>query len=361
MYPPLARYLLLFTTLCFWGCATFEKELDRKQLESNEEFEQVIKIESIPPVEPAPRTQKEQDSSETIKQPTPPKTMAQPSAKKAKVKDPIKQIIERPSPPDMALEKKQSLKPPRQPEIEDDEGFNGRRPLIEPYSVGEEVVMGLSYFGVEAGKFTMKVEPMVNINGKKAYHFKYIIQSSPLFNMVYRVNDVAETFVEYDSLLPLSYEIHVDESKQVRETRTFFDQENNKATMWDRKQKVGGALEKKKIEWDLEEYSQNVFSAAYYLRNFTLRVGKKLQVHVGHEGKNILMTAEVLRKEKLFTPAGAFETFVVKPSFDIDGKFKPTGENYLWLTADDRKFIVRLESKIKIGSIVGQAQKIKEK
>ena len=71
------------------------------------------------------------------------------------------------------------------------------------------------------------------------------------------------------------------------------------------------------------------------------------------------MTAKVLRKETIYTKAGRFKTFVVKPSVDVDGKFKPTGENFLWLTADDRKFIVKLESKIKIGSIVGEVQKIK--
>ena len=72
------------------------------------------------------------------------------------------------------------------------------------------------------------------------------------------------------------------------------------------------------------------------------------------------MTAQVLRRETIYTDAGKFKTFVVKPQFDIDGKFKPTGENYLWLTADERKFIVRLESKIKIGSIVGEVQKLKK-
>jgi hypothetical protein len=73
------------------------------------------------------------------------------------------------------------------------------------------------------------------------------------------------------------------------------------------------------------------------------------------------MTAEVIRREKIYTDVGALDTFVVKPSFDVEGKFKPTGENFLWLTADERKFIVRMESKIKIGTIVGNVQKIKAK
>jgi len=344
------------------SCVSYEKTFDKEALEKNEEFDKIIKIEEfvepekkeIPvvkskKVKPIPRVDSKKESP-----PSRPQIAQYPSPPPAKVPSQEEEALAR----ELEAARKKQLKEPRQPKFEDSEGFNGRRPVVDPFAVGEEVVLSLSYFGVEAGKFTLKVEPMVQINGKKAYHYKYTVKSSPLFKWVYQVNDVAETFVDYQTLLPYSYEIHVNESKQVRETRTYFNHKTKKATMWDKKQKKGEAVEEKKIGWDLEEYSQNVFSVASYLRTFTLKVGKKLQVNVGHEGKNILMTAEVLRKEKVFTKAGAFDAFVVKPSFDVDGKFKPTGENFLWLTADDRKFIVRLESKIKIGSIVGEAEKI---
>lgn len=355
-----------FCSLLFLlSCVSYEKTFDKKALETNEEFDKIIKIEKF--VEPEKKEALPVKSKKIKKTPRVERQKEIPASRLQIAQYPSRPQTKVPTAKEEAqareLEaaRKKQLKEPRQPEFEDSEGFNGRRPVVDPVAVGEEVVLALSYFGVEAGKFTLKVEPMVQINGKKAYHFKYIVKSSPLFRWVYQVNDVAETFVDYETLLPYSYEIHVNESKQVRETRSYFNHKKQKATMWDKKQKKSEAVEEKKIVWDLKEYSQNVFSVASYLRTFTLQVGKKLQVNVGHEGKNILMTAEVLRKEKVFTKAGAFDTFVVKPTFDVDGKFKPTGENFLWLTADDRKFIVRLESKIKIGSIVGEAEKIKEK
>ena len=85
-------------------------------------------------------------------------------------------------------EKKRSKKR-RKPHLEDDEGFDGRRPLVEPYEVGEKVILRLSYFGVEAGKFTMEVKPMVKVNGRKSYHFHYRAKSSRLFSLFYSVND----------------------------------------------------------------------------------------------------------------------------------------------------------------------------
>ena len=377
-----SRFWILFLILS--ACSSWELNFDPKELDENE-FDKVVKIEQLPVdngelpqtvIEPIAPEKKLKSSAKVGNQ----KAKTPKSTKKKISKELSPSPSETQKPSDKAIEKKQSLpeKPivatkekieakedtesteKREPEIEDSEGFVGRRPIIDPYQVGEEVVLGISYFAMEAGKFTMQVRPMVQVNGRKSYHFRYLIQTSPLFSMFYKVEDVAETFVDYEKLLPYSYEIHVKESKQKRETRTFFDHEHLKAVFWDRKKLPNKKeVEKKKVEWDLLPFSQNVFSAAYYLRNFTLKVGKELKVRVGHEGKNIVMTAKVLRKETLYTDAGKFETFVVKPRFDIDGKFKPTGENYLWLTADDRKYIVRLESKIRIGSIVGEVQKIK--
>ncbi len=372
------RALSLIFTIQLVSCATSDKGFDHKNVSDIEEFSKVVKIETIE-AEP----QKEQSSnipitpsddnktidSKNLKNQKEPKKLRNEAKTVTDKKEEVQKKVEekiakaQDSESQETEKKESSLKAKvfdlnRKPKLEDNENFNGRRPLVDPFHVGEEVVMGISYFAVEAGKFTMQIKPMVQLNGKKSYHFRYLIQSSPLFNMFYKVDDVAETFVDYETLLPYSYEIHVDESKQVRETKTFFDHKKLKATMWDQKQKKNAPIEKKKIDWDLKEFSQNVFSAPYYLRNFTLEVGKKFKVHVGHEGKNILMTAEVLRKEKIFTPAGTFNTFVIKPQFDVDGKFKPTGENLLWLTDDDRKFIVRLESKIKIGAIRGEVQKI---
>jgi hypothetical protein len=49
---------------------------------------------------------------------------------------------------------------------------------------------------------------------------------------------------------------------------------------------------------------------------------------------------------------------VVKPEFEVDGVFKPVGDIFFWLTDDDRKLIVRIESEIKIGTLVMEATQV---
>lgn len=247
---------------------------------------------------------------------------------------------------------------PRQPPGEDSEGFVGRRPKVDPYRVGEKVTMEASYFNVVAGDITFEVKPFVEVNGRKSYRFVGRAESTSIFAMFYAVDDWAETFVDFETMVPYSYALHVKESKQLREARSIFDWKAMKASFWDKKINSEKKVEEKKQDWDIPAYSQNVFSAPFYLRSFQLRPGKRTVMRVAHENENLVMTVDVLRRERISTPAGDFNTVVVKPKIELNGVFKPVGDIFVWLTDDDRKLIVRIESKIKIGKVVAVAKKV---
>src|SRR5690606_29120766 len=110
--------------------------------------------------------------------------------------------------------------------------------------------------------------------------------------------------------------------------------------------------------WKILPFSQNVVSAAFYMRTFTYGPDKELAFRVADAGKNLVFTGKVLRREKLDTEIGQLDTVVVKPKITIDGVFKQVGDILIWLTDDERKHIVRIESKIKIGTIVAKLKSI---
>ena len=204
----------------------------------------------------------------------------------------------------------------------------------------------------------MKTHPFVEVNGRKSYRFTFHARSSSTFSLFYAVDDMAEFFMDYEDLVPYSYTIKAKESKQVRDVKSFYNWKTLQAKTWDKKIKKGKGPEEKVYEWQILPYSQNVFSAVYYMRCFQYTVGKNLAIRVGHEGKNIIMNAKILREEKLKTGAGTFDTFVIKPEFEIDGVFKPVGDVFMWVTKDSYHRIARIESKIKIGKVVVELQKI---
>jgi hypothetical protein len=345
--------IIFFLTMsAITACSTLFEDYDKKELE-NKEFDKVVEIKEMETPATEPEAVPASDAKAS-------KEKSQPSKKDEKKKTSKKEK-------DVSPEKKSSNKATEEdskksakhlPPIEDGVGFDGRRPVVDPFVVGEEAEYSVSYFGVEAGKFKMSIKPFVEVNGKKSYHFSYSARSSSVFSVFYAVDDKADAYLDYENLVPYSYTISAKESKQVRDVRSFFNWKTKIAKTWDKKIKKGKEPQVEEYEWEMAPYAQSVFTVAYYLRCFTLKVGKDLAVNVAHEGKNIVMTAKIVREEKLKIPSGTINTFVVKPSFEVDGVFKPVGDIFLWLAKDDRKRIVRIESKIKIGTIVVGVEKM---
>lgn len=242
----------------------------------------------------------------------------------------------------------------RQPEIESDIGFEGRRPIKDPFRVGEKVTHRVHYFKVAAGILKLEVKPFVFVNGRKSYNFRTSVASTPLFSSFYTADDYSETLVDYETLTPSVFTLHVQESAQLKEAKSFFDFEKRKALYWETKITEKNGKEEKRQEWELESYSQNVFSAAFYMRNFQWKVGEENLFRVADDGENITFRGKAVRKERLETEVGVFDTIVVKPEFEVKGVFKPVGDIYFWLSDDDRKFILKIESKIKIGTVVSE-------
>ena len=330
------------------SCATPFNDYDEKLLE-NKEFSDSLKVEEIPPPETAKADEVKatpESNPEEIK-----KVAKAKSGKSSAAKTPVKAapLV----PPEKAAKLLQ-----HQPDIEDGEGFNGRRPKVDPFVENEELIYAVSYFAVEGGRFTMRSHPFVEVNGRKSYRFTFHARSSSTFSLFYAVDDMAEFFMDYEDLVPYSYTIKAKESKQVRDVKSFYNWKTLQAKTWDKKIKKGKGPEEKIYEWQILPYSQNVFSAVYYMRTFQYSVGKEISMRVGHEGKNIIMKAKILREEKLSTAVGTLDTFVIKPEFEIDGVFKPVGDVFMWITNDSHHRIARIESKIKIGKVVVNLQKI---
>lgn len=348
---------MLATGLLNASCASrfLQYENSDKVLE-NKEFDAVIKVKEIevpPTPTPAPAVTTEPSKSEgaaAAPSPTPTPTPKPPVKTK-------KQLAAEKAAAKAAAE---AAKKPREPNFEDSEGFLGRRPVVDPFRPGEEVVLDISYFGVDAGELTIQTLPFVEVNGRKAYRFHSIAKTVSVFEMFYKVDDYAETLVDFETLRPFSYVLHVKESKQLRDARALQDWDKGRMFFWDKKITKENGVEEKKQDWELPPYSQNIFSALWYLRAFTLTPGKKIKFRMSHENENLMITCEIVRKEMLSTAEGKLPTVVIRPSAEKDGEAKNIGQNLFWLTDDDRKLLVRMESKIKIGTIVGSLNRLKK-
>jgi len=248
----------------------------------------------------------------------------------------------------------------REPSLESNVGFKmgSRRPEKDPFRAGERVTMSVRYFKAQAGELTLEVKPMVEVNGRKSYRWYTALRTTGMFSRFYSVEDWAETLVDFETLIPSVFNLQVKESAQLKNAKGYFDINSSEAIYAERKYTEKKGHEEKHQKWKFAPYSQNVFSAAFYMRVFSYEVGKEYKFYVSDDEKNLMFKGKALRKEKIETDAGEFNTIVVKPEFEVDGVFKPVGDIFFWLTDDDRKFIVKIESEIKIGTLVMEATKI---
>lgn len=223
---------------------------------------------------------------------------------------------------------------------------------------GEKVILSATYFGVEAGKITLGVDSMKKFNGKKVFHFYAFGRTSSVFSLFYGVKDKVESLWSPEIQKPLSLAFDVEETKQKYKTRTYFYWKKNKAEYIEEGWERGKGKYQGKKDWNLPNNAQDIVSAIFYIRTLPLKVGDSFTFNVLENEKVIQTTIKVDRKEVLGTREGDFDTLVLKPSFKTEGKFKKVGDISIWVTNDDFKQVIRVESKIKIGTVVAKLFKI---
>ncbi len=229
-----------------------------------------------------------------------------------------------------------------------------------PFNVGEKVVYSIAFFAVEAGRMTMEVKPFKQVQGDQAFHFYVTALSSSVFSLFYSVKDYAESFWSAKHQKPYLMKIYGEESKYVREIQTSFNWSKKTARYQAKVLKTGKDLKHEDQSWKLNsDVAQDVLSALYKLRTYDLKVDSTYKMHVAEKGKDIMVTAKVLRKEVLKTRLGRFDTLVVKPTFQIDGDWKQDGDVLIWLTDDENKIPIGFEAKVKIGTIKGRLHSLK--
>lgn len=357
----LNKKLLAAFILLLGACASKAPKYEKlDELKRNSEFEQTVKI--VVPVETEEEPETTDEAGKAALTSAAGSTTTTLPSKKVDKKQPEKKQPEK-KPAKKGKKDEEPLPPPpvvgRQPDLESTDGFDGgRRPINDPFRVGEKVTHAVSYFKVSAGSLVMESRAFATVNGHKNYQFRTAIKSSSLFSSFYSVDDYVDVLMDFEQMTPSVFTLHVKETSHLKEAQMYFDHVKNTATFWEKKVTEKNGEETKKQHWEILPYSQSVFSAAFYMRIFQWEVGKEYVFRVANDNENLVFRAKVLRKEKLSTKAGEFNAVVIKPEIELKGKFKPVGDIFIWLSDDDRKYILRIESAIKIGTLVSEVTEI---
>lgn len=259
--------------------------------------------------------------------------------------------------PEKKGKKDKKGKPPAKAEAKAPEAPKGltipNRWTMTPFlQAGERTVFDITYFGATAGQLELYVLPSKVVANRLSYHFRAIATSTSVFSLFYRVNDVGESFMDTEGLFSHKYSLKLDESRQTRDVLELYDYAKKKAYYWSKWEVKDKEPKNENSEIPLESFTQDGLSAFFYVRTLPLEVGKTYEFPVVNNGKLRVVRVTAVGKEELNTRIGTFPAIKLKPEVVLDGVLQNNGESYLWLSDDAQRRMLKVDAKIRVGSVI---------
>ena len=217
-------------------------------------------------------------------------------------------------------------------------------PFANAFSNGERLVFDISWYGISGGTAVMEVKKEID-KDHSVYKVTSVTRSNRVISLFYPVNDLVETYMDTTTLYPYRYRSRQEEGTYSSDKEILFDREKNMATFI--KHKANGETHTSEVP----SMVQDPLSVVYFFRTLPLEIGKDVSMDVYDGNKNWTLVIQVLKKEKVWTPAGTFNTIKIKALIKYEGIFVNKGDVLLWFTDDASRTPVMMESKIKIGHI----------
>jgi hypothetical protein len=209
------------------------------------------------------------------------------------------------------------------------------------FSVGERLLFNVNYGIITAGYAEMSIPQYDTVLGNTTYKVQFNVRSTPTFDFFFEVRDRYETYLDTGGTFPWRFEQHINEGKFKRDYTAIFDHKNLTA-------RTGEG------EYPIPEYVHDIMSAFYYARTIdysSFKVGQRVHLSNFYKGKTNPLDIKYLGKQKVSVAAGTFSCIIVEPMVKEGGLFKSEGRILIWLTDDERKIPVKVNTKVIIGSI----------
>lgn len=224
-----------------------------------------------------------------------------------------------------------------------------------PFCAGERLTFDLAWGVIPAGGAVIEVLPPESAPGEPAgaepgLHFRMRAWTNEFADVFYKVRDQVDSWTDPGLTRSLHYRKSQHEGRHHREilVRFFW---NNSTVGYEND--VNGPKE----PILLMPGTFDPLSVFYAFRSMPLGPDSAALKPVTDGVKLVIGEARVLRRETVTVPAGTFEAWLVEPDLrHIGGVFRksPGAKLKVWITADQRKIPVRIESRVLVGSFTAE-------
>ena len=212
------------------------------------------------------------------------------------------------------------------------------------FTVGEEITFAVYYAvaGIYAdvgrATFTSTLETM---NNRTVYHIVGEGKTKSSYDILYKVRDKYETYIDTSTMQPLKFIRNVNEGGYKKYQNITFNKTANTAIATDGVFKVPACV-------------QDVVSSMYYARNIDfslLRPEDKIPFSMFLDNEVYNMYIRYLGRETIKTRYGKFNTLKIKPLLLKGSIFDGEEDMTVWVTDDPNHIPVRVESPLVVGKI----------
>jgi hypothetical protein len=214
-----------------------------------------------------------------------------------------------------------------------------------PFGIGERMDYRVKFGPLKVGQAHMEVEGLDTIAGNATYHLRFHMSGSVPF---YKLDDTQQSWLDVALLATRRYHQDSHQGSYERYREYEFDLEQ-------------GILTGLEGETDsIPERALDEAAFIYFVRSIELEVGETYEWNRYYRFDRNPVILQVLRRERVRVPAGEFETIVVRPIIKTGGIFAEGGEAEIYITDDERRVPVRLNSKMRVGTVVLELTEYRE-
>ena len=211
-----------------------------------------------------------------------------------------------------------------------------------PFVVGENCSYRIHYGPITAGYGHLSVKGLENHLGEECYFFDGFAETTTFFDYIFEVNDSYISYYNPKTLTPIHFIRDVNEGGyKIKQDYRFNSKE--------REVLVEDSL------YRIHEDSQDMISAFYYARTLLNRQKIKqdsiLKINIFMDEENYPMRIKYLKNEIVKTKWGKINCMVFVPQLQIGRIFQKEEEMRIWISDDDNKLMIKVETKIIVGVI----------
>jgi len=197
-----------------------------------------------------------------------------------------------------------------------------------------------------AGTATLSVKASRGANGIDSWSARAETLPSSMLSSLYTLRYLAESTFDARNLLPRRSLVDSTEGKRRRIRRTAFDHGAKKVQY---SVTIGDTVTR---SIDIAPESQDILSIVYKLRTLPLAVGYRKSIPVCDNGRRYTFDITVGERTTIKTPLGELAAWKIAPRLVGENGAVEPGQKTLWLSADDRRLLLRAESVLTVGKVV---------